>query len=90
MHIVLAVPHLSLCEPAAVDITLIYGWCERITVLRIGSSERFTDRIERFTDRIERFTHRIERFTHRIEHFTHRIHMGDTQLSDRDLTHFMH
>ena len=50
----------------------------------------FADRIEQFSARIERFTHRIERFTHRIERFTHRIHMGDTQLSDRDLMHFMH
>ena len=38
MHIALAVPHLYRCEPAAVDITLIYGWCERISLLRIGLS----------------------------------------------------
>ena len=38
MHIALAVPRLYRCEPAAVDITLIYGWCERISLLRIGLS----------------------------------------------------
>ena len=56
----------------------------------VRKDHRFTDRIERFTDRIERFTHRIERFMHRIERFADGTHMGDTQLSDRDLMHFMH
>ena len=83
MHIALAVPHLYRCEPAAVDITLIYGWCERISLLRIGlSSFRIGSSVLRIGLSVL--------CIYRIERFTHRIHMGDTQLSDRDLTHFMH
>ena len=56
----------------------------------VRKDHRFTDRIDQFSARIKRFTPRIERFTPRIERFADRIRMGDTQLSDRDLMHFMH
>ena len=83
MHIALAVPHLYRCEPAAVDITLIYGWCERISLLRIGlSSFRLGSSVLRIGLSVLRIGLSVL--------LTHRIHMGDTQLSDRDLMHFMH
>ena len=70
-------------ELATVDITLIYGWCERITVLRIGlSGFRLGSSILRLGLSILRIGLSVLQMG-----FTH---MGDTQLSDRDLMHFMH
>ena len=90
MHIALAVPRLYRCEPAAVDITLIYGWCERISLLRIGlSSFRLGSSVLRIGLSVLRIGLSILRIGLSVLQmgFTH---MGDTQLSDRDLMHFMH
>ena len=75
--------YIALYEPATVDITLIYGWCERITVLRIGlSGFRLGSSILRLGLSILCIGLSVLQMG-----FTH---MGDTQLSDRDLMHFMH